>query len=85
MREGAKPFTIQIAPSQRNLAAVTWGTTMRDYAATVRVLPCPAGDTYQSWAYFAGGYYTAKPMCVHLIVDLGDRKVRTSVPIGRRC
>ena len=84
VKAGTKPFTIKLDPSQNQVAAMTWGP-MPTYATGVRVVPCSTRYADNTWSWYAGGFFATRPMCLHLLVDLGDRQYRQLLPFGARC
>jgi hypothetical protein len=74
------PIQITVPLAWRDRAAIGWGNAATSW--TVRVIGCRSTTP---WVAFTGGYTVRSPMCVPLIVRMGNRSQRIRVAVGHPC
>ncbi|WP_250002765.1 hypothetical protein [Actinoplanes sp. M2I2] len=72
---------LSVAPEAAGDVIIGWGSP-GPKGTTVRVPACPDA---KGWVVFAGGYTVSEPVCVPLIVRVGDREQRAEVSVGVSC
>ena len=61
---------------------IGWGQEMASRRLHVPACPSAGGD---GWLAYAGGYYTARPACVPLIVAAAGRRQQVHIGLGTPC
>ncbi len=89
VKAGREPVDLTVPRFWRDRVTITWGDSGgRQGASVVRILGCepsPSEEPPNPWWAYPGGFFAREPLCLPLVVRVGNRRAFVPVAVGKPC